>query len=207
MFYQNGSKTLLIWFGGMDEPFISQKMAIACNVDVLAVTDKFKSWYSLGFCSNHSTYQDSLEQLEKTISDGAYEKLVFCGQSSGGYAALKYALDLKPDLVIAFSPQTKNAFSGSGRMSPHIKLEDLGERYANNIETKLVFLLARSEADHEDKFRWDDWWQVAKFRNHPSSTFIDLPYHNHNISSIIRNRMNLYSFISGLLTMFIHPTF
>jgi len=201
-FYQRNTRTLVIWFGGINEPYFSEKLSSVCNVDLIAVLDTKCSWYTEGFHEVHESYEDGLATLRCLIEENGFEKIILCGQSSGGYAALRFAIDLKPELVFVFSPQTRNSFDGQCRMCPHVNLLDLGDIYQDNLNTRLVFNMSRTERDHQMSFRWDDWWHVEKFISHPKATFITHPFDNHSVSVKIREEMDLYKYVNGMLLAF-----
>lgn len=202
-FHAHGSDKLVIWFGGINEPHFNPDVAILSGCDMLTVRDAQASWYTRGITSKHFSAEQALYELTQVILDRGYRKLCLCGQSSGGYGALLYAHLLNADLCIAFSPQTRNFYSGQCQMMPHVKLQDIGELYRTNTKTKLIINMSRSERDHEDKFSWDDWRQVEKLREHPNATFLTHPYDNHAVSVKLREAGLLYKLTASLISTYL----
>lgn len=202
-YYSMNSDHLIVWFGGINEPFFSGKLSNESGFDQISFIDAAKNWYTNGILSTHESVADGVSYLLNIIMQHKYAKVIFCGQSSGGYAALLYGFHLKVDLCILFSPQTRNFFNGQCMMVPSIKLVDVGDLYANNPGPNLVFNVGRSEGDHENEFYWDDWRQLSKFLSFDCATFIRHPYDNHSISVLIKNNGNLYRFVSGLIKAFL----
>jgi len=199
-FHERGGENLIVWFGGINEPHFSVKLSEESGFDLLTLTD---SGNSNGLVSGHAHVEEAVKDLLSLVSSKGYQKVVFCGQSSGGYGALLYGHYCEADLCFVYSPQTRNFFDGQCKMTPHVKLYDLGDLYKNYHKTNLVFNMARSERDHETEFFWDDWRQVAKFKHHPSAVFLTFPFDNHAVSLKLRERRNLYSHVSLLIKAFL----
>lgn len=202
-FHDKGAENLIMWFGGINEPHFSDKLSEATGFDQLTVTDAAKKWYTGGLVSGHACIKDGVHDLNSLIAERGYRNVVFCGQSSGGYGALLYGYHVRANLCIVFSPQTRNTYDGQCKMSPHVKLDSLGDLYRDHVDTRLVFNMARSEKDHEDSFFWDDWRQVNAFRSLPNATFITHPFDNHSVSVRIRETRNLYHYVAGIVTAFL----
>ncbi|MFE1598164.1 hypothetical protein ACE101_04825 [Methylobacterium sp. ID0610] len=202
-YYQNTSDTLIVWFGGINEPYISSKLADETGFNVLAVRDHKFSWYTKGIIPGHASIEDGRSWLSSFIEDKKIIKTAFCGQSSGGYGALLYSFHCHANCCVTFSPQTRNLFTGQCTMVPGVKIVDVGELYKNTKHTKLIFNIGRSESSHEHEFFWDDWRQVEKFKMHDSATFITHPIDNHSISIVLRNDGILYKFVHNLLRIYL----
>lgn len=200
--HERSSKTLIVWFGGINEPYISSRLADATGCSVLAIRDHAFSWYTKGILPGHSSVSDGADWLNQFILENEFGITVFCGQSSGGYGALLYAYHCKADCCITFSPQTRNLFTGQCTMVPSVKLLDLWELYKSYVGTRLIFNIGRSESSHENEFFWDDWRQVDKFRNHDSATFITHPIDNHSVSIVLREMGMLYDFINNIIRIY-----
>lgn len=91
IFHNHGSKRLMVWFGGINEPHFNPEVARLANCDLLTVRDTTNSWYTNGLTSKHLNIEQAIFELNQFILGREYQKLVFCGQSSGGYGALLYA--------------------------------------------------------------------------------------------------------------------
>jgi hypothetical protein len=201
-FYKNGSDTLVIWFGGINEPFLSGALANEGGYDLLALMDQRFDWYTNGVLPTHTLWEQGVAFLSKAIAEGGYRKTVFCGQSSGGYGALFYAFHCRAALCIAFSPQTGNFFNGQCHMVPHVPLHDLRALYGQGSDTVIVLNASRDESGHEDSFFWDDWRHIRRLENYPNATIINHPYDNHSVSVRLRQDNLLYKLVTGLIAVY-----
>src|SRR5262249_61529285 len=52
-------------------------------------------------------YAATLDRLKRIVHESSVEKLYVLGSSAGGYAALRYGLDLSADAILALSPITE----------------------------------------------------------------------------------------------------
>jgi len=201
-YHGNDSDTLVVWFGGINEPFFSEKFASHSQFDCLYFRDSACDWYVGGLHLCGYTKADFILLL-KEFCASRYKFVCFCGQSSGGYAALYYGLVCHADLCIVFSPQTKNTFNGQCAMTPHVRLEDIAALYQNETVRPLVLLnIARSERDHIVEFEWRDHDQVADLRLLDGVTTIIHPYDNHAVSVKMREAKLLYTYVSGMVTVY-----
>lgn len=88
-------------------------------------------------------------------------------------------------------------------MTPHVRLQDIGELYLTNTKTRVILNMSRSERDHEDQFSWDDWRQIEKLRENANVTVITHPYHNHSVSVKLREAGLLYKLTASLATTYL----
>lgn len=87
------------------------------NYDKKFIVDLNQCWYHKGIEGFTTNISETTDYLEKIIS--GYEKVVFIGTSSGGYAAILFGSLLNISTVIAFIPQTI------------LTRENLDEKYKN----------------------------------------------------------------------------
>jgi hypothetical protein len=198
-FYDQGSERLIVWFGGINEPFVSANLAEATSCDTLALVDHRRDWYTLGILPEHSSPEHGINFLRRYIHDRSYKRVIFGGQSSGGYGALYYAYHCNIELCIAFSPQTANEVNGQCKRVPNVELVNLGDLYRQGSTTRLVLNASRSEKDHEAEFFWDDWRSIRRLEDYEGSTIVRHPYDNHALTVMLRRDNSLYSYISGLI--------
>lgn len=202
-YYDRQSDTLLIWFGGINEPFFSSKMPDITLSDCLYFRDDNEDWYMNGIHLLSGGFLDSVNSIKEFIAAKKYRNVFLAGQSSGGYASLRFAHAVKPTAVFAFSPQTKNFYSGQCQMCPHIKLDDLGLLYTSiPIDFQVVLNLPRSENSHNSQFFWDDWRQIEMLNGLDNFTVIKHPIDNHSVTVILRERGRLYNLVAGLMMAF-----
>lgn len=101
-------KTLLV-FSGTDARlwvsiYLLQRMLEPFRVNVVYLFDPVSAYYLGGIGGRHGGYRDTLDLL-KSVTAALGTRRLFClGNSSGGYAALRYALDLGAVAVLTLSP-------------------------------------------------------------------------------------------------------
>ena len=102
----NGSSKTVVWFGGLHEPFLGTKFFDDNGLNLLSVIDKDFSWYTKGI-GGLGDFEASVDWIRSFIGNNP-ASYCFAGQSSGGYAALRFAHSIKPAVCVAFAPQTQN---------------------------------------------------------------------------------------------------
>ncbi|MGE6781501.1 hypothetical protein ACQKGL_03145 [Ensifer adhaerens] len=200
-YYFNGCDRLVVWFGGINEPFFSEKFAEASGCDCVFVRDTRFDWYTAGVLPSHTSAIEGRDFLKEIIARG-YRKVIFCGQSSGGYGALFYGWHCPANLVIAFAPQTRNVRNGQNMMVPQVPISDVGDLYLSGSHTRIILNLSRNENSHEDEFFWDDWRQIRKLSEYHAATVVSHPYDNHSVSVKLREDGLLYRYVSALIDVY-----
>jgi len=111
----SGSKNLIVCFGGMalvfgkilPFEFLRYLSSIYPDVcDLLFFIDKNQCWYHKGIQGITSDIDETVCYLNDIIKKGNYEKVIFMGTSSGGYAAILFGSLCNVHNVISFIPQT-----------------------------------------------------------------------------------------------------
>ncbi|WP_353862020.1 hypothetical protein [Azospirillum formosense] len=157
----HGRNELIIWFGGIGEPFLNSNFIHACETDALFLVDVACDWYMGGLSGVSSSYAETAEWIELLIEKHKYSKVFLGGQSSGGYAALHTAALLKKASgVTALAPQTRNLENFKKMMMPGVPIADLSKIYNDSMNFPVHLHIARSERLHMEEFFWDDWNQV-----------------------------------------------
>ena len=105
------SRTLLLAFGGMEgrigmPPFEFLRLTGEIPVKRLFVRDLRQAWYHRGMPGHGSTLAEVTESLRAMIAEHEVDRMVFTGNSAGGYAALLFGTLLGADTVLCFAPQT-----------------------------------------------------------------------------------------------------
>lgn len=198
--YLSGNDTVIVWFGGIDEPFMSENFANSQDKDIVLLRDCGNDWYSTGVLPEHSSIEEGVEFLDTILAD--YKKKIFCGQSSGGYAALLYSWHCDADLCIPFAPQTSNMFSGQCTMIPHVPIVDVAKLHLDTPRPHIVINVSRSEVEHEDEFFWDDWRHIKRLAASPYVTIIDHPYHAHAVTVRLHQDSRLYLLVRNLINIY-----
>jgi len=111
----NGSKNLIICFGGMAlkmggivpfEFLTYLSNEYSGKIDLLFYVDKHQYCYHKGIESITNNIDETVVYLNKKINEGNYEKVIFMGTSAGGYASVLFGSLCKVTNVIAFIPPT-----------------------------------------------------------------------------------------------------
>lgn len=121
-------KTLIISFGGLDSvmagtppfEFLKTLNKIHPTCDKYFIIDKHQIWYHKGIDGVSVDIPTTKDFLAKIIFP--YEKVLFMGNSAGGYAAILFGSLLNIDCVLAFVPQT---------YLYNIKKQDFDDKYLN----------------------------------------------------------------------------
>ncbi|WP_185737801.1 hypothetical protein [Burkholderia cepacia] len=199
-YVKQGSDTLFVWFGGINEPFFSSSFPGRSGYDCLYFRDSNSDWYANGVFGLTQDSSAFISIMRNVIMPN-YRCVCFGGQSSGGYAALFYGLACLVDLCIVFSPQIRNQFDGQCRMSPHVRIHDLHELYRNSTERpRAIVNVSRSEREHQNDFQWNDIKQLDDFRHLDKVTLNIHPYDNHAVSVKLREEGLLYDLLVGYVT-------
>jgi len=97
----------LVAFGGATEAFwLPPPLLELPKTHIVILRDSRRLWHLTGVDGLGANYQECVAALRQLIESLGVAKTVFVGSSSGGYSALRYALDLNPAGVLAISPMT-----------------------------------------------------------------------------------------------------
>lgn len=105
-----GSSKTLITFGGMASgismpPKEFFNSLVEKNINIIFVKDFKQCWYQEGFLGKTTDITSSINYLENIIPKESRE-LITLGASAGGYAAIRFGIELNACRIMAFSPQT-----------------------------------------------------------------------------------------------------
>lgn len=200
-FYNQNSDALILWFGGLGEPFLSKELSNITQMDCLVFRDINSNWYKDGVSEKYNSRIKMIKNLEIFKKKKKYKKVICCGQSSGGYAALYFLHHMDGDLSIAFAPQTGNQFSGDGHMSPPIKLNKVSNFFRKNTKN-IIINISRSEKEHDKIYKWDDWWQIKDLKKFPNVTIITHPYDSHPTSLFLKKTGIFYKYMKNLIDIY-----
>ncbi len=106
---KNAKKTLIV-FGGMAlkpsmPPKEFFKTFMKKNINVIFVKDFEQCWYQKGLLGKSHDLESTYRYL-KSIIPKETEHLISIGTSAGGYAAIRFGVQLKAERILAFAPQT-----------------------------------------------------------------------------------------------------
>ncbi|NRR92003.1 hypothetical protein HSX10_10540 [Winogradskyella undariae] len=143
------SKILLVSFGGIKQgmgipiyEFYNVFKDIGC--DKVYIKDVNQAWYHKGVNREIDDIKKLKELLQKIIIKGAYEKVIFIGNSMGGYGAILFGALLNVDSVIAFSPQTFIGKINRFWYRDHRWKKELSKVYLDNFSQKKYYNLKKS---------------------------------------------------------------
>lgn len=194
-FLDQGADATLVWFAGIQEPFLKSDFLAGVPMNALFLRDVNNDWYTGGVSGLSMDEEGTARWLRPFLAEhGPYS--VFGGQSSGGYAALRMAHGLSPNLCIAFAPQTGNRPGFNGHIQPGVPitlLDELYERDPKNFPIKIH--VSRSENSHSDQFFWDDWSHVGPMQKFPNVTVCTHPNDAHAISLYLYGKKMFYESI------------
>lgn len=111
--HARGARRCLVTFGSRINPGRKSSFAFQNTIKRLAGREPFdwllvrplsNNWYLDGIPGLGDTAEEAAEALRRRLA--AYDTVVFTGNSMGGYAALRYAVQCPATRCVAFSPQT-----------------------------------------------------------------------------------------------------
>ena len=107
----HGAKTLLVTFAGLSgavglQPFEFFNITRPFSVDKIFVRDLSQGWYLGGLTGWSNSVTETAQFLAERIALYPYEKVVFLGNSMGGYAAIAHGVLAGATTILAFVPQT-----------------------------------------------------------------------------------------------------
>ena len=127
----NESKNLLVTFGGISQgigipvfEFFNSVKELDC--DKIFIRDFHQGWYQKGVDDHIDSVQGLTDYLQQTIDKHNYQKVLFMGNSMGGYAAILFGNLLQVDQILAFAPQTF--------ISSRMRLRHLDFRWKNQMK-------------------------------------------------------------------------
>lgn len=101
-------RTVLVFPGRLSDMWVSvylmQRLLEPFGVNVIHVFDPLDAFHLGGFGGMGRTMEAAQDVLRRLATNIGTRQLYCFGQSSGGYAALRYGLDLGAKAMLAFSP-------------------------------------------------------------------------------------------------------
>jgi hypothetical protein len=196
--HDGGAKNTLVWFGGLHEPFLNPAF-LPPDWNCLTVVDERFDWYMEGIAGLANNFEDTAVALAGRLCG---HRTVYAGQSSGGYAALRFCEAASGDLCIAFAPQTHNVMA-RGSMRPWVDVIAVDKLLETNKPSfPIVIHLSRSERESLDSDFWDDWQQIARMMALPNVTIVNHPFHIHALSLKLAGEGRFYKAILGTIGMY-----
>lgn len=109
--FSSDSSTLLVAFGGIQgalgmPPFEFFNLTSTFATQKIYVRDLEQAWYHCGLPGLTDNIDGIARLLKGLVEARPPKRVIMCGNSMGGYAALLFGALLEPTVVQAFSPQT-----------------------------------------------------------------------------------------------------
>lgn len=108
----DNNEKLIVFFGGKQKKFGGELPYEFLNftkkhfptINAIFYIDRNNAFYSKGLKDISTDINSTVQYLRGVIKP--YKKVIFCGHSAGGYAALLFGSLLEINTVVAFGPQT-----------------------------------------------------------------------------------------------------
>ena len=150
----------LVCFGGNHEGLAWERRLCRLGFPFLHVQDSRNRWYLDGADGTVGIW-DTVRKIERFRARFPGLPLVTLGQSSGGYAALRYGLILGAEVMVAFAPQThflvpRPIYREQASLRPPADLFDIRPDL-NQTDRSVVLVVGSSEIDNPpQQFFLDD---------------------------------------------------
>lgn len=109
---ESQSQDLYLFFGGLYDrrsctpPFEFARSTQNLEAKKIYVRDPHQLWYQAGFPGISANIEESAKYLELLIAEHSPGRVITCGNSMGGYAAIQFGRLINANEVHAFSPRT-----------------------------------------------------------------------------------------------------
>jgi len=185
-YIDHGGNAVFVWFGGIHEKHLWCDFLRDESIDALTFIDAKFNWYVDGIQGVPGGFFGAIDHI-RALCDG--KKIIVAGQSSGGYAALRFSLELNPALCIAFAPQTGNRPGLKDIPQPAIPIPDVAGAYVERQpEFPVVIHMSRSETSHKEQFFWNDWAHVMPMIAHNNTRIVIHPTDMHAVAMGMHKR-------------------
>lgn len=207
----NNSDSLLVIFGGIKQGIglpIFEFRNVLKNVvcDKVFVRDFNQAWYHKGIDSSINNLSVLESCLSDIITSHSYKRVVFLGNSMGGYAAILLGTLLNVNKVIAFSPQSfidkiNRYYYKDKRWASQLK-----KVYLNNKDQRKYYDLKRVLKKSKAKVLIDIFYSVnhnldkihsERLRKNKNVRLNPFEANNHNLVRELRDNQLLIEIIEG----------
>lgn len=210
MAIDRGSDVLMVSFGGRYEGFNFVNLAERLGFDGLFFRDGRLDWYTAGVCGISGGVDEACGFIRDVIGRKSRRRVLCIGQSSGGYAALRFGLEILPDAIVAFSPQTKPmpdwhtdalSLDGVEVSRPDERIDDLGRLYrARQPSFRVQVHLCDNEASNPpDAYFWDDWFHVGGLSGVTAVEVVTHPCSYHPVAYHLSGTGEIDRIVSGIV--------
>lgn len=212
--HKNGSKNLLVSFGGIKSgigmpvyEFYKSLANLKC--DKIFIKDVNQAWYHKGVNSEIDDVNKLRNFLKSFISINSYSRIVFVGNSMGGYAAILFGSMLNIDHVLAFSPQTFIDKLNRFRFQDKRWSNELSYVYSRNSHQKKYYnlssLLKKNKLStifdiHYSELNKLDSIHAQRLKNIDNINLYSYNMGDHNLIRKIRDEGNLLGIIDNAIS-------
>lgn len=191
------SDTLLCTFCGMwlsdaKPGFTFVKTSQNLPVKRVFFTDIDQIWYMNGIRGIGDQISDVVDFIKQVIRAEKIERVIFVGDSAGGYAAILYGILADADCILAFSPQTNLSQSKYTSFKDRIKI--LHRDYTNMSQYFNLQDIIGSAHDpnnhisiHYSKYHLRDFINARELYGHQSVDLVGYPMFTHTVPSALKN--------------------
>ncbi len=185
------SRALLVAFGGIAgqmemPPFEFFRHAGSLEVKRMFVRDLDQCWYQTGIRGLGDGVGATAEALTLETERAAVDRVVYTGNSAGGYAAILFGALTDADAVVAFSPQT--TLIRARYVRSHDRLDAMNRTTTDRrfLDLREVVRAHSSVSIHVHYAQWNrlDRFHARRIRHLPSVT---LHGHSHVRHSLVRS--------------------
>lgn len=163
---------MLVAFGGFTETFwLAPPFLELADCHVIVLRDSRRMFHLAGVDGLGETYMACVGALRQLAAELSADHIFLAGSSAGGYAALRYALDLEVRGVLAISPVTQlNA--GEKELAQYPALRPIA-RAAPEMMQDVIPLYQRAQNPPKVIVAWGkrhplDHWQATRMQVLPN---------------------------------------
>jgi hypothetical protein len=184
LWIEGDRNVVFVSFGGRGEGFGWEHRLRTMGVTALGFKDSRNRWYLDG-ADGFSSFEQTLEHAGSVMKQYPDAATIFLGQSFGAYAALRAAIALRPDHVLAFSPQTRHLIP---RKIYHEQRDflvpadapDIRQRIVDRQHVSIAIIASKSEAENPpSSYFWDDHAHLEMLHGRPHIDIMIEDFHHH----------------------------
>lgn len=180
-----GARRALVAFGGFTDAFwLTPAFLGLLDCHLVILSDSRRMFHLAGLIGLGESYAECVAGLQRLLAELGATSLFLAGSSAGGYAALRYGLDLEVRGVLAVSPVTQiNA--GAKEIAQYPALAPIASR-APEMMQDLIPLYQRASRPPPVLITWGqrnrlDDWQAARMAVLPNVTLEPVPVADHPV--------------------------
>jgi pimeloyl-ACP methyl ester carboxylesterase len=200
-----GASRVLVAFGGFTETFwLAPPFLQLADCHVIVLRDSRRMFHLAGVDGLGEAYAACVDALRQLAAELGADRLFLAGSSAGGYAALRYALDLEVRGVLAISPVTQlNA--GEKELAQYPALRPIA-RTAPEMMQDIIPLYQRAQNPPKVIIAWGerhplDNWQATRMQVLPNVALEPVGVAEHPVWIPLQARGQLAPLLQRLLAL------